>query len=227
MLSSNTTTLKGRRSVPTTLSTMEDCHLIADMHLIWWLTIIFPMKMDRFQTDPQCWTAPETCSNFLCHSDSAEVKFEFLRFAAFPNITSSILHVQDQMWIQNDAWQVSGHFFMTFESGCGSKPRDPRGTTVGTWRLRNRFYTLQTFYRLTTMPGTWKKADCGVDSTCCRWLFQNLSTKDLWGVKQCICSNPSGNHCTNPPCKAYVARRQNSNQINGKMTKWMEAIWTC
>jgi len=49
-------------------------------------------------------------------------------FAAFPNITSSILHVQDQMWIQND----------------------------------------------------------------------------LWGVKQCICSNPSGNHCTNPPCKAYV-----------------------
>ena len=27
-----------------------------------------------------------------------------LRFAAFPNITSSILHVQDQMWIQNDAW---------------------------------------------------------------------------------------------------------------------------
>eukprot|EP00435_Cladocopium_sp_Y103_P040150 s1132_g10.t2 len=49
-------------------------------------------------------------------------------FAAFPNITSSILHVQDQMWIQND----------------------------------------------------------------------------LWGVKQCICSNPSGNHCTTPPCKAYV-----------------------
>lgn len=49
-------------------------------------------------------------------------------FAAFPNITSSILHVQDQMWIQND----------------------------------------------------------------------------LWGIKQCICANPSGNHCTKPPCKAYV-----------------------
>jgi len=49
-------------------------------------------------------------------------------FAAFPNITSIILHVNEQMWIQND----------------------------------------------------------------------------LWGVKQCICANPSGNHCTNPPCKAYV-----------------------
>eukprot|EP00933_Yihiella_yeosuensis_P034621 TRINITY_DN280_c0_g1_i1.p1 TRINITY_DN280_c0_g1~~TRINITY_DN280_c0_g1_i1.p1 ORF type:complete len:549 (+),score=119.48 TRINITY_DN280_c0_g1_i1:79-1725(+) len=26
----------------------------------------------------------------------------------------------------------------------------------------------------------------------------------LWAVDQCICSNPSGNHCTNPPCKSYV-----------------------
>merc|ERR1712113_157922 len=26
----------------------------------------------------------------------------------------------------------------------------------------------------------------------------------LWVVDQCICANPSGNHCTNPPCKAYV-----------------------
>ncbi|CAK9107689.1 Hypothetical protein SCF082_LOCUS50128 [Durusdinium trenchii] len=49
-------------------------------------------------------------------------------FSLFPNITSTILHVQEQMWIQND----------------------------------------------------------------------------LWGVKQCICANPSGNHCTNPPCKAFV-----------------------
>lgn len=51
-----------------------------------------------------------------------------LRFSAFPNISSSILHVQEQMWIQND----------------------------------------------------------------------------LWGLKQCICANPSGNHCTQLPCKAYV-----------------------
>jgi len=26
----------------------------------------------------------------------------------------------------------------------------------------------------------------------------------LWFVDQCICANPSGNHCTNPPCKSYV-----------------------
>jgi len=26
----------------------------------------------------------------------------------------------------------------------------------------------------------------------------------LWVVDQCICANPSGNHCTNPPCKSYV-----------------------
>jgi len=46
--------------------------------------------------------------------------------------------------------------------------------------------------------------------------FPNISAKilhikeqmwvmnDLWGVPQCICTNPSGNHCTTPPCKAYV-----------------------
>jgi len=28
----------------------------------------------------------------------------------------------------------------------------------------------------------------------------------LWVVDQCICSNPSGNHCENPPCKSYVHR---------------------
>jgi len=26
----------------------------------------------------------------------------------------------------------------------------------------------------------------------------------LWVVDQCICANPSGNHCTHPPCKSYV-----------------------
>mmetsp|Transcript_10396 Transcript_10396/g.23516 ORF Transcript_10396/g.23516 Transcript_10396/m.23516 type:complete len:549 (-) Transcript_10396:370-2016(-) len=27
----------------------------------------------------------------------------------------------------------------------------------------------------------------------------------LWlGIDQCVCTNPSGNHCTNPPCKAYI-----------------------
>eukprot|EP00448_Togula_jolla_P027507 CAMPEP_0170650442 /NCGR_PEP_ID=MMETSP0224-20130122/45805_1 /TAXON_ID=285029 /ORGANISM="Togula jolla, Strain CCCM 725" /LENGTH=542 /DNA_ID=CAMNT_0010982105 /DNA_START=66 /DNA_END=1694 /DNA_ORIENTATION=+ len=26
----------------------------------------------------------------------------------------------------------------------------------------------------------------------------------LWVVDQCICANPSGNHCTKPPCKTYV-----------------------
>jgi len=26
----------------------------------------------------------------------------------------------------------------------------------------------------------------------------------LWAVDQCICTNPSGNHCTTPPCKSYV-----------------------
>jgi hypothetical protein len=26
----------------------------------------------------------------------------------------------------------------------------------------------------------------------------------LWAVDQCVCANPSGNHCTNPPCKSYV-----------------------
>jgi len=49
-------------------------------------------------------------------------------FGIFPNITSTILMVQDTMWIQNH----------------------------------------------------------------------------LWVVDQCICSNPSGNHCENPPCKSYV-----------------------
>merc|ERR1712232_892947 len=28
----------------------------------------------------------------------------------------------------------------------------------------------------------------------------------LWVVDQCICSNPSGNHCENPPCKSYIHR---------------------
>jgi hypothetical protein len=28
----------------------------------------------------------------------------------------------------------------------------------------------------------------------------------LWVVDQCICSNPSGNHCETPPCKSYVHR---------------------
>jgi len=28
----------------------------------------------------------------------------------------------------------------------------------------------------------------------------------LWAVDQCICANPSGNHCTNPPCHAYIHR---------------------
>jgi len=51
-------------------------------------------------------------------------------FSIFPNITSTIMMVQDTMWIQNN----------------------------------------------------------------------------LWGIHQCICSNPSGNHCTNPPCQSYVHR---------------------
>jgi hypothetical protein len=33
------------------------------------------------------------------------------------------------------------------------------------------------------------------------WIENNL-----WGVTQCICSNPSGNHCENPPCKSYIHR---------------------
>mmetsp|Transcript_76094 Transcript_76094/g.200410 ORF Transcript_76094/g.200410 Transcript_76094/m.200410 type:complete len:557 (+) Transcript_76094:1-1671(+) len=49
-------------------------------------------------------------------------------FSIFPNITSTILMVQDTMWIQNR----------------------------------------------------------------------------LWVVDQCICANPSGNHCETPPCKSYV-----------------------
>merc|ERR1712216_646365 len=49
-------------------------------------------------------------------------------FSVFPNITSSILMVNDTMWIQNH----------------------------------------------------------------------------LWTVDQCVCSNPSGNHCTKPPCQSYV-----------------------
>lgn len=28
----------------------------------------------------------------------------------------------------------------------------------------------------------------------------------LWVVDQCICADPSGNHCTNPPCHAYIHR---------------------
>jgi hypothetical protein len=51
-------------------------------------------------------------------------------FGIFPNITSTILMVQDQMWIQNH----------------------------------------------------------------------------LWVIDQCICANPSGNHCENPPCKSYIHR---------------------
>jgi len=49
-------------------------------------------------------------------------------FSHFPNITSIILQVQNQMWIQNH----------------------------------------------------------------------------LWVVDQCICANPSGNHCNKPPCKSYI-----------------------
>merc|ERR1719188_1763054 len=30
--------------------------------------------------------------------------------------------------------------------------------------------------------------------------------KHLWFVDQCICADPSGNHCTNPPCKTYIHR---------------------
>jgi len=29
---------------------------------------------------------------------------------------------------------------------------------------------------------------------------------DLWGVKQCICADPSGSHCENPPCHTYIHR---------------------
>jgi len=28
----------------------------------------------------------------------------------------------------------------------------------------------------------------------------------LWVVDQCICANPSGNHCENPPCKSFIHR---------------------
>jgi len=28
----------------------------------------------------------------------------------------------------------------------------------------------------------------------------------LWVIDQCICANPSGNHCANPPCKSYIHR---------------------
>jgi len=33
------------------------------------------------------------------------------------------------------------------------------------------------------------------------WIQNNL-----WGLDQCICANPSGNHCEKPPCKSYVHR---------------------
>jgi hypothetical protein len=26
----------------------------------------------------------------------------------------------------------------------------------------------------------------------------------LWVVDQCVCANPSGNHCTEPPCYSYI-----------------------
>lgn len=26
----------------------------------------------------------------------------------------------------------------------------------------------------------------------------------MWGLDQCVCANPSGNHCTKPPCQSYV-----------------------
>jgi len=31
------------------------------------------------------------------------------------------------------------------------------------------------------------------------WITQNI-----WGIDQCVCANPSGQHCTTPPCKSYV-----------------------
>lgn len=31
------------------------------------------------------------------------------------------------------------------------------------------------------------------------WITQNI-----WGVDQCVCANPAGDHCTKPPCKSYV-----------------------
>jgi len=33
------------------------------------------------------------------------------------------------------------------------------------------------------------------------WIQNNL-----WGVKQCICADPSGSHCENPPCHTYIHR---------------------
>jgi len=43
-----------------------------------------------------------------------------------------------------------------------------------------------------------------ITSTILQTDWQMWIQNDLWGVKQCICANPSGNHCTEPPCKSYV-----------------------
>jgi len=34
--------------------------------------------------------------------------------------------------------------------------------------------------------------------------WQMWIVNHLWAVDQCVCANPSGNHCTNPPCYSYV-----------------------
>merc|ERR1711862_434550 len=34
------------------------------------------------------------------------------------------------------------------------------------------------------------------------WVVNNINAK----VDQCVCTNPSGNHCENPPCKSYIHR---------------------
>ncbi|CAJ1449541.1 unnamed protein product, partial [Effrenium voratum] len=103
--------------------------------LIGWKTdpFCFGFFPQNDSTKPMCYRSEDALVKYYDIEKEAERADYTIHngglFAAFPNITSSILHVQETMWIQND----------------------------------------------------------------------------LWGIKQCICSNPSGNHCTNPPCKAYAA----------------------
>merc|ERR1719440_1101180 len=55
----------------------------------------------------------------------------------------------------------------------------------------------------------------------------------LWVVDQCICANPSGNHCENPPCKIYVEWiDHHGTGKNGKLMEldhfilWSHHVWT-
>ena len=115
MLSSNTTTLKGRRSVPTTLSTMEDCHLIADMHLIWWLTIIFPMKMVVFRQT----------LNVELH----------LKPAAIFSALLSLLKLSLSFWGSQRS-RISPLQSCMFKIRCGSKMMPGKSQDTSSWLLK-------------------------------------------------------------------------------------------